>query len=267
MRWAGPADAPGLVLVHGWAQSGDVWRGLLADPRLTDRYRVVAVDLRGHGDSDVPDAATGYADSADWAADVAAVLAWLGRPSVLVGWSYGGLVLTDHLRVHGTSGVAGLALVGALTEMGRGRQGGWIGPSMRRAGPPARAEDPAVAVPALLELVTGMSASPLPGADVQRLLAAALRVPPAVRAALVTRQVDSAEVLAAVDVPTLVLHGTEDTVVDPAAGRYALSQVPGARAHWFTGVGHLPFVERPEEFTAALADFTAECLDRVGTLP
>ncbi|KAA2264877.1 alpha/beta hydrolase [Solihabitans fulvus] len=257
VREAGPVGAPGVVFVHGWAQSGEVWADQFADEALTERYRLVAVDLRGHGDSDAPE--DGYADAGVWADDLAAVLAEVGAPSVLVGWSYGGLVAVDYLRTHGAASVAGLVLVGAIIELGRGRAGGRVGAVMRAALPAALSEDPAEAVPALLGFTEGIAASPLPGERAQRLLGATLRVPPRVRSALFRREVDSADLLGSLDLPTLVLHGRLDAVVDPAAAEFAAGTIPGARLRWFDDVGHLPFVERPAEFNAAVAEFAAGC--------
>ncbi|GGP56915.1 alpha/beta fold hydrolase [Saccharothrix coeruleofusca] len=244
-------DGPAVVLVHGWAQSGEVWTHQLAAPP----FRATAPDLRGHGDSEVTE--DGYRDPAAWAADLKAVLDRVGAPAVLVGWSYGGLVVTDYLRVHGTAAVAGLVLVGAITEIGRDRPGGATGPLMRRALPDALSEDPAVAVPALTRFITDQAPG-LEGAVAQRMIGAALRVPPWVRRELFRRDVGSADVLRSVDRPTLVLHGTADQVVDPAAGEYAAALIPGARSHRYPDVGHAPFLERPERFTADLAAFARE---------
>ncbi len=247
VRETGPAHGPAVVLVHGWAQSGEVW------PELPSTHSY-APDLRGHGGSDVP--AAGYRDSATWAGDLRTVLDHTG-PAVLVGWSYGGLVIADYLRVHGTADVHGLVLVGAITEIGRDRPGGTTGRLMREALPAALSEDPEVAVPALLRFCAELAPG-LPGDTVQRLLGTALRVPPRVRGELFRRDVGSLDVLKAVDRPTLVLHGTADEVVDPAAAEYAASTVPGAELRWYDGVGHAPFLERPERFAADLAGFVAE---------
>ena len=66
VRAAGDPQAPPIVLVHGWASAGSVWAGQLADPTLTARHRLVAVDLRGHGESETPDPAEGgYDEPAD----------------------------------------------------------------------------------------------------------------------------------------------------------------------------------------------------------
>ncbi|GAA1980420.1 alpha/beta hydrolase [Amycolatopsis minnesotensis] len=260
VRVVGAEQSRPIVFVHGWAQSSLAFSPQLADPGLAERYRLVAVDLRGHGTSDVP--VEGYDDPGLWAADLAAVLEFAGAPAIVVAWSYGGLVLTDYLRVHGTEGIAGIVLAGAITELGRGRPGGKVGQAMRAALPDALSEDIAVALPALTTLCDGMASRPVPGALAQALLGSCLSVPPAVRAALFRREVDSADVLAAVDVPALVIHGTEDAVVDVSAGEYAAGKIVGARGRWFQGVGHLPFVEEAAEFTSALRQFAGGLLAR-----
>jgi non-heme chloroperoxidase len=255
LRDAGDHAAPPIVLLHGWAASSAAWAAQLADPELTAHHRLVAVDLRGHGESDAPDPADGgYADPAVWAGDLAAVLERTG-PAVLVGWSYGGLVITDYLRERGTRDVAGIMLVGAITEIGPGQPGGEVGPAWDGLMRPALSDDPALAVPALTTFANRMTATPAPGAVVQRRIGDMLRVPPAVRAAMFRRTLGSAEVLVGVDVPVLVGHGERDEVISPRAAEYAAGKIPGAQLRWFPDVGHLPFAERVMEFNAVLREF------------
>lgn len=253
---AGPPGAPAVVLLHGWAQSALAWAAQLDGP-LSTRFELVAADLRGHGDSDAP--AGGYGSSDTWAADVQALLAYVGRPAVLVGWSYGGLVIMDYLRRHGTDGVAGIVLVGAITELGRGHPGGRVGPVMRAALPDALSADSAVAGPALRRFVRDMVVTPC---AVDGLAAESLRAPAAARAGLFDRDVTSADVLAAIDVPTLVLHGRRDPVVAPSAGEYAAGLIPGATLTWLD-TGHAPFLEDTDAFDAALAAHVDRCLGGV----
>lgn len=260
VRTEGDPGGTPIVFVHGWAASGRAWDGQLTDPGLTARHRLVAVDLRGHGSSGVPD--TGYDEPATWAGDIAAVLDHVGTPAVLVGWSYGGLVVTDYLRERGTAGVAGIVLVGGLTEMGRDRPGGAVGTAWDGIMRPALSEDPHEAIPALTALATRMTAAPLPGRDVQRHVGDMLLVPPSVRKALFRRDVGSADVLAAVDVPALVVHGTADKVVSPASAEYAAGKIPGALLRWCEQVGHMPFVERRKEFNTALLEFAGPVANR-----
>jgi non-heme chloroperoxidase len=258
VREAGRPGGPPIVFVHGWSRSGADWCAQLTDPDLAARYRMLALDLRGHGESDEPEG--GYDDPQAWAADLAAVLDLAESPAVLVGSSYGGLVITDYLRIHGDARIAGLLLAGALTEIGPGNPGGAVGPLMAEGIRDYLAEEPAIAVPALMRLVTGMTAEPAPGPVVQRRLGETLRVSPRVRRALFRRDVTSADVLAKITVPTLVGHGTEDAVVAPSAAEYAAGKIPGAVLRWFPAVGHLPFAERVEEFNPQLR----ELVDRSG---
>ncbi|TWP47855.1 alpha/beta hydrolase [Lentzea tibetensis] len=235
VREAGPTEAPPVVLIHGWAQSGAVWD-------LPD-FHTYAVDLRGHG---LSDDFGDYRDSAQWAADLKAVLDHTG-PATVVGWSYGGLVITDYLRVHGTRNITGLVLVGAITEIGRDRPGGATGPVMRAALPAAIEDDDA------MREFQAKLAPHLPVETVGQLTATALKVPPRVRGELFRRDVNSADVLAAVDVPTLVVHGKSDEVVAPSAADYALANIPGAQVSWYDDTAHAPFLERPAEFARDLA--------------
>ena len=259
-RVAGPPAARPLLLVHGWAQSGRCWDAAVT-AGLADSHRLIAVDLRGHGDSDAP--AAGYDDPAAWAGDLRAVLAaesiGPGAGAVLVGWSYGGLVCADLLAsdpdpvADGT--VAALVLVGAITALGRGRAGGRVGPAMRAALPAALSADPAEAVPALTGFIDSFHAD---GAQAQALLGTALATPPRVRAALFARETDHDELLAALSIPALIVHAGDDEVVDPSAGAHAAALIPGAhRPDWPTG-GHAPFIADPDRFVAALTGFLAD---------
>src|SRR4029077_9017546 len=84
---------------------------------LANRYRMVAIDMRGHGLSEKP--LEGYADSQLWADDMRAVIGALNldRP-VLCGWSYGPLMILDYLRHYGEDGIGGVNFVGGVTKLG-----------------------------------------------------------------------------------------------------------------------------------------------------
>ncbi|MFC9787358.1 alpha/beta fold hydrolase [Rhodococcus sp. NPDC127528] len=249
-----PGSRP-LVLLHGWAQSLQCW-GEEVLGALAARYRVIAVDLRGHGYSGAP--ATGYDDSTLWAADVAAVLGAeaIESGAVLLGWSYGGLVLCDYLAVRGAEAVDGIVLVGAITSIGRGEKGGRVGSAMRAAVPAAMSEDPREAIRALGSFGTALTGPPDgKGVASQALFGASLSTLPRVRAALFDRAVGHDDLLTALEVPALVLHGTADTVVDVSAGRHAAELIPKATASYWEGCDHGPFVEDPQRFVAEVTGF------------
>lgn len=254
-RITGDVGARPLVLLHGWAQTGACWGdGLLAE--LAERYRVIAVDLRGHGASGAP--ADGYDRSELWAGDVHAVLEQEGIRSgaVVAGWSYGGLVLCDYLSVYGSAAVDGVVFVSAITAIGPDRPGGAVGSSMRAAIPGAMSEDPRVAIRALGSFgkaLTGPGDGL--GEQAQALFGASLSTRPRVRSAVFRRDLEHDATLAALDVPALVLHGTADTVVEFSAGEHTASVIPDARTSWWDGVDHGPFVADPARFLSDLTGF------------
>lgn len=87
----GPADAPTVLLVHGWGGDGREWSYHAEE--LAQRYRVIVPDLRGHGRSDVPDTGNTPRKMAD---DLATLL---DGPVIAVGHSMG-VQVVNLLAVH-----------------------------------------------------------------------------------------------------------------------------------------------------------------------
>lgn len=253
---ASAGDVPTLLLIHGWAQSGACWGdGLIGD--LAARYRVIAMDLRGHGSSDVP--AVDRLTSEDFGGDVAAVLAAEVSSDgavFLLGWSYGGLVICDYLARADAIAPAGLILVGAITSIGRGQAGGRVGPQMRAALPDAYSDDPATAVAALQSFAGGLAPAGQ-GACVQRLLGTSLTVPPQIRAGLFAREAANDALLEQSGLPVLLIHGTADAVVDISSAEHLAGLVPGALTRFWDGAGHAPFLDDPDRFAREVDEFVA----------
>lgn len=103
----GPAGAPTVLLLHGWAVTADLnW--FTAYPDLADRYRVLALDHRGHGRGIRPH--DGIVRLTDCADDAVAVLDALGiERAVVAGYSMGGAIAQLAWRRHADR-VAGLVL-------------------------------------------------------------------------------------------------------------------------------------------------------------
>lgn len=94
LQWGDPSG-PRLVLLHGGGANAHWWDHVA--PALAERFHVVALDFRGHGDSDYP-AETRVGAFSD---DLEALLAHLGgAPCVLMGHSMGGGVALDHAARH-----------------------------------------------------------------------------------------------------------------------------------------------------------------------
>jgi non-heme chloroperoxidase len=259
----GKASGRAILFVHGWSQSHVAWRKQLHSP-LADRFRLVALDLRGHGESEKP--AGVYGDSRLWADDVAAVIVTLRleRP-LLVAWSYGGYVLCDYLRVHGDDALAGLVFVAAATDtpdvadymlfgaawadLLPGADGSLAGTVFSES-----AEDAAIA---MHSFVRRCFAKPLPLDEELLLLGTNLLCPPRVRLELVRRTLENDVALAGIRLPTLVAHGDADSVIDLDTGRHVAGQIPGAGLSVYAGCGHALFWEAADRFNRELGEFAS----------
>lgn len=254
---AGNPEGRPVVLVHGFCQSHESWEPQLHSALGLD-FRLVAPDLRGHGRSGKPEDA--YANSRIWAEDLHAVITTLGlkRP-VLVGWSYGGVVLTDYLRHHGQENVAGVHFVGALTRLGKPEFFADFGGEFLQLLPTLLSPDADQGRQALEVFADLLSQQPL--APQQR--AAVLRyssvVPLHVRLGIGQRVVDGAEVLRDLKVPVLATHGEADRVVLAETSRLIAALAPNAELSLYPGVGHSPFMEDAGRFNEELARFVARC--------
>src|SRR6476660_4204784 len=121
-----------VLFVHGNVSSSLFWQPLML--ALPDRYRPIALDLRGFGDSDPEpvDATRGVRDYSD---DVAATVAALALPPAhVVGWSLGGGVVLQYLLDAPTQ-IASLILVDPVSPFGFGGTGGADGVLSDLAGP------------------------------------------------------------------------------------------------------------------------------------
>ncbi|MBZ4415782.1 alpha/beta fold hydrolase [Myxococcus sp. RHSTA-1-4] len=253
----GNPEGPAVLFVHGFCQSHQAWWYQLQSELARD-FRLVAMDLRGHGDSDKPEGA--YADSRQWAGDVDSVMTTLRlhRP-VLAGWSYGGVVVTDYLRHFGDARVAGVHFVGALTRVGRPEFFADFGPGFLQLIPRLLGQDGDGGLRALAAFVSLLSHQPMTEDRREEMVAYNTRVPLHVRVGIGQRVEDGDDVLPALKVPVLITHGLADPVVLPATSRHIASRVPGAELSLYPDVGHSPFSEDTTRFNQELASFVVRC--------
>lgn len=129
-----------LVFTHGWLDSRDVWRPVVA--RLGDDVRSVTWSLRGHGESATPPA--GSYTRQHVLEDLDRVVSAAGRPVVLVGHSLGGYLSLAYNLAH-PNDVRGLVLIAAgpgfRNAQARERWNASVGQTARRLGVPAGSEE------------------------------------------------------------------------------------------------------------------------------
>lgn len=257
---AGNEDGQPILFVHGFSMSRLVWSGQLGS-ELADEYRLVAMDVRGHGDSGKPRGEDAYADPERWAADFHAVIDALGLDDlVIVAWSGGAGWFSDYLLVHGEDRVAGMNLVAPriairdedLTET---ISGGML--DLIRRGVFAT-NDVEASMAGLERFVSLQTADPLPPADHVFLFGTVSLVPPYARAAMFARAVTPDDVLAELDAPVLLSHGDADDVMRPASTDHFAELIPNARTSFYPEVGHMPFLEAPDRFNRELRAFVED---------
>lgn len=250
----GPPDGPPFVLVQGLGIPSTLWYHQL--PAFSSRHRVVIFDNRGAGRSDQP--VEGYSVPV-MARDVVELLDHLGIAKAhVLGLSLGGLIAQEFALGY-PDRVAGLIL--ASTHPGGPEYLEETGQMWRERLDVAGMTLEQIYRDALKWGTTSQFFND-ETEEVERFIQARLALPqsPAGFQGQFTAGAtfDVRDRLADVQAPTLVLHGMKDEVVPRRFGRYIAERIPGARLHLIEQSGHLPFVERPAEFNAAVLQFLAD---------
>jgi len=251
-EWGNPSGGP-IVFIHGIYQSALSWAKQIKDPHLASKYRLVAIDLRGHGASDKPDGAEFYREGERWANDITSLMdtLHLSRP-VMVAWSYGGRVLNDYLLVNGDGRLGGIVYVAARSVAGSAEA-----PSERRseASQDALSSDPATFIRGTREFVELCFGKPPTPAELQWLTAASMQTTLYVRKQLGGRPLAYTDALRSIRVPTLIIQGDIDAVVPPQVAQLTHQLIPHSTMSIYHGVGHSSFFETPDRFNAELERF------------
>ncbi len=257
----GPVDGPTLVLVHGLAGSTAWWGPVV--PTLARNFRVIRVDLAGHGRS--PISRHGY-DTATHARNVAAALDDLGVTRfAVVGHSTGGYVATA-LAEQRRDAVAALTVIDT-------------GPSPKAIIPQG--------------FLSRLALFPVPGRLLWRLQSEAtirklLRAGAFVREVDIPREVIESiqgmthkafartaagsldymrtcrvpDRLSSLGLPVQVIFGAEDRRYRASSSADEYRVIPGVRIELLEGVGHTPMMEDPPTTGRLLADFMIGVVDR-----
>ncbi|TDG04546.1 alpha/beta fold hydrolase [Paraburkholderia guartelaensis] len=238
------SGALALVFLHYYGGSSRTWDGVASE--LSDRYRIVATDHRGWGDSEAP--AEGYR-IADLAADAEGVIEALGlQRYVLVGHSMGGKV-AQLIASRRPGGLEGLVLVApsppspmVLSDEQRTTLTG--------------AYQSRESVEFVIDHV--LTAKSLDASRREQVIEDSLKAAPQAKAAWpnVAMREDITEAVMSIDVPTIVISGELDQV-DRVATLQAelLPRIPHAAMHILPGTGHLSPLEAPADMARVIARF------------
>jgi N-formylmaleamate deformylase len=250
--------APTCIFLHGFAEGGFVWRGLV--PRVTQGLSALIPDLRGHGRSDWSPARD-YSLSS-FADDLTALLEQLNcRSFIVIGHSMGA-GLAVKLAQQRIPGLAGLALIDWATEMRRHEAGGVVATmaaSHRRfAGPAAylewlKASRPLARAERLPLFVEGnLQASPLGGCE-PRWDPALIGSRPGFGSAAAAWTA-----LATIHTPWLLIRGRASSVLSRDVADAMVATAPRGRLAVIDRAGHGVMTDNPDAVCDVLANFVAE---------
>jgi 3-oxoadipate enol-lactonase len=248
IAWERRGEGAPVVLVHGLGYARWGWEPV-ADP-LAERFEVVLLDNRGIGESDAP---PGPYTALEMAGDIMRVLDEAGLESAhVVGTSLGGMI-AQELVLSAPERVERLVLV--CTTPGGPNAAPMPEPTVRLLAEAATLE-PLVA---LRRFVENALAPDPPEEIVERILAHRIATAQPLQAwaaqAAAGAAFDAWDRLGQVTAPTLVVHGSEDVVVDPVNAGLLAERIQGAQAVRFEGCGHLLFWEEPERFVEVVGEF------------
>ncbi|WP_218151580.1 alpha/beta fold hydrolase [Novosphingobium sp. CF614] len=258
-------EGPPLLMIHGWSQSGAMFQHQL--DTLSDRYRVIVPDLRGHGQSPAP---AGGLRISRLARDIHELLAILGiERAALLGWSMGVSVILSFIDLFGTDQIDRLVLVdqpsslmiaSGMPEQERVTSGalfgfGELGDLAASLSGPAGEEVRA-------GFVRGMVSPAISDELLDWILKENARTAPDLAARLLVNHCmqDWRDVLRRIDRPTLVTGGAVSHV-DPRSQRFLHEQIPQSRYYEFgadEGGAHFPFLEAPDRFNDVISSFLVE---------
>ena len=254
---SGNPDGPAILFMHSLMGSTMNWEKQFASD-LGNSYRLVSVDMRGHGASAKPMHAGSYTDPRLHAEDIAAAIKAAGvEKPTLVAWAYGGLNVMDYVRYYGTGGISGIVLVEA---------NGGLEPTpepVKDAAYRARIARSQSADLATLRQWTWefgdylMRAGPLPPEEAEIIRTSSMLVPHWVRAAMRDRPTDNSDLVEGLDVPVLFVVTVADGIGREMIERIS-SKLPHARIATIPNNGSLSFWYETEKFNAELARFIQE---------
>ena len=221
-----------VILLHGGLGHSDIW-GFQIPPLTAAGYRVVVADSRGHGRSTRSARPFGYALMA---ADVAALMRILNiGKAAIIGWSDGGIIGLELAMNHADK-VSKVFAFGANTSVAGTRADATSNPVFNRYMNNMAAEYERL--------------SPTP-AEYETFVAQITEM-------WSTQPNYTADQLATIHIPVLIADGDHDEAIRQEHNREMVGLIPGAKLHIFHDASHFAFLQKPEQFNAAILEFLRE---------
>lgn len=246
-----------VIFLHAFPLNRHMWDGELTALLAEERFRLVALDWRGFGESDIASESTPHPPISTMellADDVAGLMDSLGiQKAILCGLSMGGYVAFAFLRKY-QQRLAGLILADTrpaadTPEAQANREN--VARIAETQGTGAIAD---LQVPRLISDYTRRH-HPEVEARIRQMIDAATPEGIAAASRGMARRPDSTELLAAISCPTLVIEGEQDALIPPAEAQGYASRIPDAQFVLIPRAGHLSNLEQPGAFIQVISGF------------
>ncbi len=234
IHWTSQGSGPAVIFVHGWTCDESSWEGQV--PAFRQRYRVITLDLPGHGKSDPPKDGRFSMELFARAVEAVRSEAKVER-AVLVGHSMGTPVIRTYATMH-PSRVAGLVLVDGLVQI--------AGAAPPFTPPPMTGAE---GLKARENMIRGMFGPATTPRLQQHILKMMLGTKEATAAGAMTATWDQSWVKNdPITVPVLGVYAAR-----PLASRDAITRIfPKVEYHEIPGSAHFLMMEKPDEFNQLL---------------
>jgi pimeloyl-ACP methyl ester carboxylesterase len=240
-----------IVFIHGLLGSHLNWEEQ-TNSSVLKPYRLITYDMRGHGRSGKPADVQSYQDGRRWADDLSAVLKASGvKNPVLVGWSLGGVVLSNYLAAYGDSGIGGFVYVDGVIDL----KAELLTPHPQvYAG--LASDDRRTYLDTVRTFLALCFETQPDQATFERLLSSAATASSVMTKTTPSMTVLVAEGLPKATVPVLLLYGGKDDLVRPEPSIARAKELnPGVQVKIYPESGHAPFLEDAARFNHDLSAF------------
>ncbi len=242
-------DGPPLVFLHALGWDHRQWEYEIL--RYRARYKVIAGDTRGHGASSKPG---GPYDLTGFAADWQEMLDGLNvERACLVGFSLGGMI-AQYMAIRNPERVAALVLVSTVCQFDAGVRAAMEDRIVINRKMGARAAAEAVAKSLFTQNFRDREPGFLETFYAWRVTQPQDCIVDSIRA---TFDLDTCARLSSLNIPCMVIAGSDDVATPPEAVAALARQLPNAELQIVDGAAHMLTIERPRAFTSLLDNFLA----------